>query len=339
MTELTGEILTSAGSDGADVLTAVPTVPVATGVGRIRRVPLREVWRHEALGFTTWLRENVDVLNEVLGLSLQSAEREQSAGAFSVDLVADDGSDDPVIIENQLEKSDHDHLGKLITYLAALEAKKVIWIVAEPRPEHIRAITWLNQSTAASFYMLKLEAIRIGDSPAAPLLTLIVGPSEEGREAGEKKREFVERHDIRQRFWAAFLELARTRKMHTTISPSRYNWIGSGISTPRGLNLNYSVRQHEATAELYIDRGKEADDESKRIFDRLVEVQEQIEGAFGEPLEWQRLEDRRACRIAHTVRIGGYRDEAMWPQVHEAMLDAMTRLERALRPHFSKVAP
>src|SRR5262245_38996400 len=111
-------------------------------VGRIERVPLRDVWRHEAHDLTRWLEENVDVLNDVLGINLVSAEREQNAGAFSVDLVAQDDDGRTAIIENQLERSNHDHLGKLITYAAMMDAHVAVWIVAEPRPEHVRAVTW-----------------------------------------------------------------------------------------------------------------------------------------------------------------------------------------------------
>ena len=110
-------------------------------IGKLQRVPLREVWRHEALDFTRWLEDNYDVLNDILDITLSNVEREQAAGAFNVDLVAEDGSGSLVVIENQLEKSDHDHLGKLITYLTALEARTAIWIVSEPRPEHVRAIS------------------------------------------------------------------------------------------------------------------------------------------------------------------------------------------------------
>ncbi len=94
-------------------------------IAKIKRLPLRDVWKHEAYDFTTWLQENVDVLNDVLDLNLVAAEREQSAGTFSVDIVAEDESGNPIVIENQLEKSDHDHLGKLITYLAVIPAVKI----------------------------------------------------------------------------------------------------------------------------------------------------------------------------------------------------------------------
>ena len=126
-------------------------------IGKIKRVGLREVWKHEALDFTTWLEENIDVVSDIIDIELSNAEREASAGKFSVDLVAEDSSGNLVIIENQLEKSNHDHLGKVITYLTVLEAKIAIWIVSDPRPEHIRAISWLNESSSASFYLLKIS--------------------------------------------------------------------------------------------------------------------------------------------------------------------------------------
>ena len=138
-------------------------------IGKIERIPLRDVWEHEAYDFTQWLQDNIEVLNDVLDFDLSAPESEQSAGSFSADLVAEDESGNLVIIENQLEKSNHDHLGKLITYLVTLDAKRAIWIVADPRPEHVSAIAWLNESSAANFYLLKLESIKIGESPPAPL--------------------------------------------------------------------------------------------------------------------------------------------------------------------------
>jgi hypothetical protein len=166
-------------------------------IGKITRVKLRDVWKHEALDFTKWLEDNLDVLSEIINVKLANVERERDAGDFIVDLVAEDENGEPIIIENQLERSNHEHLGKILSYLTSLGAKIGIWIVSDARPEHITAISWLNESTAASFYLLKVEAIRIDDSKPAPLLTLIVGPSEEGRMIGVKKKEIAERYEIR----------------------------------------------------------------------------------------------------------------------------------------------
>ena len=298
-------------------------------IGKLQRLPLRSVWKHEAVDFTTWLEENTDVLSEVLDFNISSAEREKSAGAFSVDLVAEDENGHTVVIENQLEKSDHDHLGKVLTYLAALDARAAVWIVSRPRPEHVKAVTWLNEATSTPFYLVQVEAVKIGESEPAPLLTRIVGPSVEAQEFGRTKKELSERHNIRHRFWTQLLDHAKGKtKLHANISPCPYNWLGTSKNS---LWWNYAIRQHDAQAELYIDR---TDGEVNfAIFDQLIENKEKVESAFGEPLEWQRLEGKRACRVRHRVGHGGWRDEEKWPEVIEAMVDSMIRLEKALRPH------
>ena len=307
-------------------------------IEKLQRIKLREVWKHEAHDFTQWLEQNIDVLNDVIDLDLSNAEREKAAGAFSVDLVAEDDMGNTVVIENQLEKSNHDHLGKLITYLTAIGAKVAIWIVADPRPEHVGAISWLNESSSASFYLLKVEAIKIGDSPPAPLLTLIVGPSEEGREVGKTKKELAERHVLRQEFWKRLLEQAKAKtKLHAGISPSQYNWIGTGAGKG-GLAYNYVLTQHGSTVELYINRGKDSKEENKAIFDALIKHQEDIERTFGEPLEWDRLDTKKGCRIVKRFSLGGYRDEEeKWPEIQDKMIDAMVRLEKSLRPHIAEL--
>lgn len=307
-------------------------------IGKIQRVPLREVWRHEAYDFTSWLQDNLDVLNEVLDLNLESAEREKAAGSFSVDLVAEDGNGGTVVIENQLERSDHDHLGKLVTYLAAFEAKAAVWLVADPRAEHTRAIAWLNESTSASFYLVKAEAIRIDDSPPAPLLTVIVGPSDESRTVGQVKRELAERHHERHELWKSLLEHAKTRsRLHAQISPGYETWLGTGAGRA-GLAYNYVVNRHDARVELYIDRGKESDEVNRAIFEQLHSKKDAIEEKFGAPLEWQLLEQRRACRILSRVEGGGYRDHDQRTELIEELVAHMLRLEAALRPYVAKLS-
>jgi len=307
-------------------------------IGKLERVALREVWVHEAYDFTQWLQENIDVLNSALDLNLVNVDREQTAGSFSIDLVAEDEGGGTVIIENQLEKSNHDHLGKLITYLTGMGAKAAIWIVSDPRPEHIAAVAWLNESGSAAFYMVKVEAVPIGESPAAPLFTLIVGPSDETKDVGQTKKEIAERYGIRKRWWTMLIERsAKVNKLHAHITPGEYSWIGasSGI---RGLNFNYVVTQDESAAELYIDRGKDATEENKAIFDQLFAHKDEINAAFGEPLSWERLEGKRACRIRHTQTGGGYRSpEDRWPILQDAIIKDMDRLEKALRPHLRQL--
>jgi hypothetical protein len=318
-------------------------------IGKILRLPLREVWKHEALDFTTWLVENIEVLSEALDVPLQDAKREQAAGDFSVDLVAEDDSGNTVVIENQLEKSNHDHLGKIVTYLAALDARVAIWIVSEPRPEHTKAITWLNESRQASFYLVKAEAICI-ESPSerwpppsntsapACLFTLITGPSEETREVGDTKQEIADRYTIRRHFWETLLDRARQKtKLYSTLSSTNDNWISFASGKP-GLSFLTSIKQHAATAQLVIDRGKDSAVENRTILDHLKKHRAEIEREFGAPLEWYEPEGVRLCRVIHEIKAGGYRDEeAKWPEIQDAIIDAMVRLEKALRPYLSSI--
>jgi len=303
-------------------------------IGKLKRVPLRDVWKHEALDFTRWLEENIDVMNEELGLDLSNVERERAAGSFNVDLIAEDRYGNLVVIENQLEKSDHDHLGKLITYLTALEAKTAVWIVAQHRPEHVKAVAWLNESSSADFYLVQVEAVQIGESPPAPLLNLIVGPSDDTRGVKATKQDLAQRHVERIRFWEGLLAKAKEKtSLHANVSAGKDTWISAGAGKS-GLAFTYGIRQHDAHVEFFIDRGKEKVDENELIFDALYNKRDEIDGAFGEPLDWQRLEGRQSCRIRMAMDIGGYRDEERFEEVWEWLADAMARLEQALKPHI-----
>mgnify|MGYP001108781966 CR=1 FL=1 len=302
-------------------------------IGRIVRVALREVWAHEALGLTTWLENNIDVINNIVALELTNAEREKAVGDFNVDLTAEDRNGNLVVIENQLGKSDHDHLGKILTYLSNIGAKVAIWIVADPRAEHVKAVSWINESELADFYLLKLEAIKIGDSEPAPLLTLISGPSDESRRVGETKKELSERHGIREKWWAQLLGKAKNRtKLHAKISPGKNNWVGTGAGKS-GLAYNYFVLQHGTGIELYIDTGDK--DENEEIFDRLYKEKSNIETIFGDDLSWQRLDTKRACRIAKYYEDGGYRDdEDEWPKLQDRLINAMISFHKAISPYL-----
>ncbi len=304
------------------------------GIGRLQAVPLREVWRHEAHDFTVWLEDNIDVLGELVDLTLGDVKREQAAGAFSVDLVATDQHERTVIIENQLERSDHDHLGKLITYLSMQQAAAAIWIVKEPRPEHIAAVTWLNKSRDVDFYMLKLEAFRIGDSAAAPLLTLITGPTESLKEAGDQQRERSERHHQREQFWTGLLAAADGPHTHSAVSPVIENWLdaGSGIS---GMVFHYRVRKTSADVGLLIQTGDK--ERNERLFAELLDRKSAIEARFGAPLVWNLKPEVKKCEIVARGWEQGLDDVDAWPELHRSMLDSMARLEAAVRPVISEL--
>ena len=298
-------------------------------IGRLQRVPLREVWPHEARDFTTWLQDNIDVLNSALDMNLVNIARERPAGSFSIDLVAEDENIGTVVIENQLEKSNHDHLGKVITYLSALSARAAIWIVSDPRPEHVAAITWLNEATSADFYLVKLDAVKIGASDVAPVLTLIVGPTEDYTVKQERGL-IAETDQLLKNFWQSLISNPEAR-LHAHVRPGTRTWI-SVASEISGISFGYTTTQNTSYVELYIDRGIGAEEENRQIFEQIVAHRQTIsESIQGNILE-QALDGRRACRIKISIQ-GGYRSpESEWQSIQNNMISKMNAFHQAVTP-------
>jgi hypothetical protein len=180
----------------------------------------------------------------------------------------------------------------------------------------------------------ELSASTVGDSDIAPQLTLIVGPSPETKIIAEEKEKFQARHSERIQFWKGLLEVANRRtQLHAGRSPTKENWI-AGPSGVSGINFNYVVLEHEARVEVWIARGPGRGGENKAIFQKLFDQKDDIERAFGDKLDWQRLEGKDACRIQTTTIIGGYRDPDKWPAIYHFLTDRMVGLERAFRPRI-----
>lgn len=306
-------------------------------IKKLDKVDIRDIWKNEASGFTSWLEKNIEILNEILPFSINNIEREQNVGTFSVDLKGVDDNGDLVIIENQLEKSDHDHLGKVITYLSNLDAKTAIWICKEPRPEHLEAVDWLNKYTGFGFYLIKLEAIKIGDSPVAPLFSIVSSPSKEIQEAGEKSKEMSETQNNNLEFWTHLLNKIKSKKisLHSNLSPSNYCYIqtGAGIS---GLTYVYWITNNSAFIGLYIDKGKDSQDLNKEIFESLSKNKKEIEESFGKRLEWQYTEGTRHCKIIKKYNLG-LKNKEDWDTLQEEMITDMVKFEKAISPFVKKI--
>lgn len=269
-------------------------------LGRLHRVDdLKSVWTHEAKDFTPWLQSNIDVLSEALGLDIQLIEREVPVGSLFVDLLGEEaGSGRPVVIENQLDTSDHSHLGQLLTYTAGKNGGVIIWVAKKIKPEHCQALEWLNDATQANtyFYGVEIQLVKIGDSDMAPYFNVVVSPKSVPPENGgtvipsEKGRRYHEFFsDLLQRIKANPLKVTQRLKVGDS----------SWLSTPSGRGgFRFGLAFYQGQKfgiDLYIDHGlKEA---NKQAFDVLVQSQEQIEEELGVNLDWQRLNDKQACRI------------------------------------------
>jgi len=304
-------------------------------IAKLEAVEIRQLWAHEERGFSAWLAANLDSLGDALDLTLQNPEREKAVGRFSLDLMAETDDGAQVINENQLDVTNHDHLGKLLTYLSNLEAKVAVWIAGEVREEHAEAIRWLNEFTPAdmAFYLVKLSAFRIGGSDPAPHFEVMARPTETGRGVGQEKKELAQRHVQRLKFWSQLLDRAKTKGVmwHAQRSPGKEMWLAAGAGVRAGVSLNYLIWiDKESGVELYIDSGEH--DENKQIFDSLLAQKEKVEQAFGSALDWQRLDGKRASRIRYVMSGGGLMDgEQDWPRIQDAMIDAMDRLARAVK--------
>lgn len=206
-----------------------------------------------------------------------------------------------------------------------------IWIVAEPREEHIKAISWLNEGEY-NFYLLKIEGIRIGNSDPAPLITKIVGPSVESKELGKIKKEDVEKRKLRYEFWLRLLNYSKQKhNLFNAISPSHDAWIGK-TSTISGVTYVYWLNMNSMRIELRIDRGKDSDQENLKIFNRLKEHKSKIEEKFQDTLHWDESEGNRMCAIRKQLTVGGYRnDDSEWDEIIENAVGAMVRLENATK--------
>jgi hypothetical protein len=269
-------------------------------LGKLRLLDVREIWKHEERDFTPWLAENIEQLSEVLGLPIVVDQIEHRVGAYELDILGHiEENDAVVIIENQLQATDHGHLGQLIAYAAGLEASIVIWVASDIRDEHRSTIEWLNSHTddKVSFFLVRPEVFCIDESKPTVRFELEAGPSEFGRRLKQiAGKEDAPRHEFRRRFWEGLYQYLATNghpwaKGRKT---TKYNWISSALGKS-GITANVSMAQgSRMRVEIYI-----YSDPDKQLFQKLVHHKDEIEAAFpDEELSWEELEGAAASRVA-----------------------------------------
>jgi len=311
-------------------------------IGKLIKVPLREIWKKEDKDFTIWLEENIDYLNDILDFDITVEKREEKVGSFKVDLLGTDSSGNKIIIENQLEKTNHDHLGKLLTYLINLDARVAIWITSEPVKEHVKVIDWLNENAPEfmSFYLIKIEAVKIESQPlVTPLFTIVAQPTEEAKAFGLEKKEFSKRLILRKQFWTQLLDKAKDKTtLHSNISPTVYSWIGTSAGKS-GISYVYIITYKYGGCEVYLDKGKEfAEPNINKIrFDKLVKHKDEIESGFGGNLNWERLDNKMASRISFRFNVTDLLYKDKWDNLQNKMIDIMIRLEKAFKKYVEKL--
>lgn len=264
-------------------------------LGKIKRVDLRNIWKKEDKEFTPWLKENIDLLSEKLGIEIIDTQTEEKIGDFKLDIIGKDANTNKfVAVENQLESTDHNHLGQLITYSAGVNAGIIIWIAKELREEHKRALEWLNENSISeiSFFGVEVHAISIDNSNPAVDFRVIVKPNDWERNI----KSSTTRTDTEISYIDFYSKLvnfySEINHKFRKVKAQPQSWLNFGAGRG-GLYFGWAFRMgNRFSVELYIDTGDEI--ENKRIFDELKKYKDDL-GING--VEWEELETKRACRI------------------------------------------
>ena len=284
-------------------------------LGILKKVDLREIWVDEARDFTPWLskEKRLELLGETLDLSIELDDNEVRVGRFIADIVAKDaGSDKTIIIENQLNKTNHDHLGKIITYASGLGAEIIIWISEKVTDEHRKAVDWLNENSSEdiAFFALEIELWTIDDSNPAPKFNIVCSPNEWAKQVKETSRYGImtETKLLQEEFWTNLKEFLDNN--HTFLKlrkPRAQHWYSIAVGRS-GFNISLTVNTQKNIlgTELYI-RGKEA----KNSFQKLKVDLEKIESEIGSDLEWKENPEGQDCRIILYTK-GNIREKEKW---------------------------
>ncbi len=291
------------------------------GLGKLKKIDLREAWKHEANDFTNWLsqEENLRLLGDEIGYEIVLVQTEAAVGDFSVDILAEEeNTKKKIVIENQLEITNHDHLGKLITYASGYEAGVVIWVVSDVREEHRQAIDWLNEHTDESieFYLVKIELWQIGESPYAPKFDIISKPNDWARTVKDSagQGELTETKLDQLEFWNQFKSygLQNKTKLHLRKTyPQHWTDISIGNSDAH-IALTINSKEGLFATELYIP-------DSKELYAQLLGHKDEIEKELGEKAEWMELPGKKASRIKIS-KPGDFNNKANWENYFEWLL-------------------
>lgn len=307
------------------------------GLGRLQKIDLRDIWRTEAQDFTPWLarEDNLALLAETLGLELEVEAQERNVGPFRADLLCKDALDGSwVLIENQLERTDHVHLGQLLTYAAGLHAVTIVWIAARFTEEHRAALDWLNEVTGEKFrfFGLEVELWRIGSSPAAPKFNIVSKPNEWSRAVDAGARQIstdalTETKAQQLRFWQTLhTEMLESSGLRPQ-KPYPQHWMNFSIGRSGfmlGALLN--TKEERIGVELYIGA-----DDAKPFFHLLKQERETIEKQLGFSLQWLELPHRAACRIVLFLENAPPNNEPRWSEYQRWMIDHLEAFDSVFR--------
>jgi len=304
-------------------------------LGKLVRVDLRTVWNNEATDFTPWLSkaENLEALSETLGMDLESTGTEQSVGNYRADLLCKDAySDSYVLVENQLEKTNHSHLGQILTYCAGLNVKTVIWIASRFTDEHRAALDYLNEITdeGYGFFGLELELWRIGDSAPAPKFNVVSRPNNWAKSVRESAQHSAELSDTKQQqlaYWTAFKDFMDARGVLKCQNPSAKHWLILSIGRS-GFYLTAKVNSVKSLVRVSLNIKTP---ESKTAYFQLLDMKEEVEREYGASLNWRELEEKKISIIGMSLEGADFRRKEDWQRQFEWLATNLEQLDSVFR--------
>ena len=316
-------------------------------LGPLARVDLRDIWTTEANDFTPWLArpENLAVLGDTLGIELELEAQEQAVGPFRADILCKDSESEAwVLIENQLERTDHTHLGQLLTYASGLEAVVIVWIAASFTEEHRATLDWLNRITDSSFqfFALEVELWRIGNSPAAPKFNVVAKPNDWSRSVARAARsidesELPETRIMQRAYWDALNAALDQAKgpVSGARKPQLKSWMRYSIGkSDFSLGAAIAVTKRQIRTYLRI-----AGETPKASFHLLLEQADEIKQELGYPLVWNQEPTGRRGRVSVYLNDVDPRDEADWPRQHEWLVTRINDMHRAFAQRVKSLDP
>lgn len=305
-------------------------------IGKLKEVELRNLWKHEQYDFSEWLsqNENIELLNDILGLTLTDISKEVYVGSYRCDLVAvDESSGIKVIIENQLESSNHEHLGKIITYASGLDAQVVVWIVKNAKEEHRSAIEWLNNNTNSdiNFFLIELHAYKIGDSLPAPYFEIIEKPNDfiKNNKVNGNKNELNKSQSERLIFWNRFNEILIDKgKPFNVRKATTDHWYDVAIgSSSSHISIELVNKEKHVRIGLYM-----VDD--KEYFDKLFANKDTIETQLGIKLEWQRECSGNVSRVKYKLPGLDYDNHSNYDELINKSIDIAANMQKVFKKYI-----
>lgn len=303
-------------------------------LGKLQEIDIKKVWQHEQYDFSKWLasEENIQELGDTLSLSLTDVETEKFVGKYRCDILCkDEITGKLVLIENQLEQTDHDHLGKIITYASGLDASVVVWIVASARQEHASAIEWLNKHTDddLSFFLIEVHAYKIGDSDPAPQFKIIEQPNDfvKSVKAVSQSSDISDSERSRLEFWTQFNEVLEERgKPFNKRKPTTDHWYSIAMgSSECQISIDLVNKEHKIRVGVWIN-------DNKDLFDKFYTSKDQIEATCGFKLNWNRLDNRKASLACTYIPDLDFDNTENYPELMNKAIDSVLALRKAFTP-------